>query len=446
MPIRTAIDLVLRDVTYSNAMPDWFVPRQVDHSARKNAIEIRIDQYLGGTSPGKPFEVLIPRKRSGVKTRWLQPSANDQMILQACVSALAPKIDDSFDRKRVFSYRFEKDPNSLQLTEDQCSAWDDFKTETAAQAGTHIMLMDLEQSFASIDRERFLRFLKQFSTGIEVEILERLLTGFAPSEPGLPLVNDSLFFLGNAYFSVVDKLIAKHTKDFRRFVDDYYVFGASKADLESLYKAINKELQVENFKVNELKLNIISVEDYCDALSKARALVSKDNISLDETDAYGRVLKDVDPNVVLVSLAHTVKQPEKYLNDGIGRFQLASLRKLRDSSPNWSEHKLETSFADRVEVIQPGIQLLKTYTQDAKENWRSIWLLYVMKDLDPKAVKNNQLRRDLQQTLEGIQNSETVPQVVKLWAKVRPVAGPKSKFEELGDADYEEAGRRCCGG
>jgi hypothetical protein len=448
LPIRAAIDVVLRDVGYSNSMPDWLVAKKVDYSTRQMAIENKMDQYLSGNSPRKPFEVLVPRKRSGVRAKWLQPSVNDQMILQTCVSALAPKIDTSFDRKRVFSYRYNTDPNSLLLTQDQCSAWEDYIQATIqnGQSCTHIMLMDLEQSFASIDKSRFLDFLTQFSSGVEIKLLKTLLSGFSEGPTGVPLINNSIFFLGNAYFSVVDRVISKHTTDFHRFSDDYCVFGVSKTGLEALYKDINKDIQNEGFKLNEIKLNIVSAQDYCDQLSKANEALSKDNLATDETDAYVAVPTGVDPNVMVSSLANTVSNPEKYLNDGTGRFQLASLRKLRDSLPTSARHDFVKDLTDSSEVLQASSRLLSQYAHNSAEIWRSVWLLYLMKDVDLDAVKDHILGASLRQTLGAIPNAPGVPEVVKLWARVRSGAGSDALFEQLSDADYEDAGRRCCGG
>jgi hypothetical protein len=449
LPIRTAIDMVLKDVGYSNPMPDWFVPLRVDYSARKAAVQNTIDRYLNGITPRKPFEVLVPRKRAGRVAKWLQLSLNDQMVLQACVSALAPRIDATFDRKRVFSYRYNRDPNLLQLTENQCDAAESFRKETASRGGscTHIMLIDLEQAFASFNRSRFLDFLTPFSpTGIETKLLKSLLDGFESSTMGIPLINNALLFLGNAYLSVVDKVIANHTTDFCRFADDYCVFGDSRGDLESLYKHINKDLrQATEFKINEVKLHIFAAEDYCNGLSQTAENIAEKNLSVDETDAYFPVPENVDPNVMVQSLSSTFKDPDKYLNDGVGRSQLEAMRKLRRSLPPKVRNKFIQDLTDNHQVLQTSIKLLNKYTPRKEETWRSVWVLYMMKDIDMRSL-SSKARSEVQNALQVIWRSRTTSEVVKLWAKWNPQAVPQTLFEELGDADYEETGRRCCGG
>ena len=63
LPIRLAIDVVLRDVGYTNALPDWFVIKNVDYSARQTAIEDKISRYLAGSSsPQKAFAVSAAEK------------------------------------------------------------------------------------------------------------------------------------------------------------------------------------------------------------------------------------------------------------------------------------------------------------------------------------------------------------------------------------------------
>lgn len=447
LPVRAAIAVVLKDVAYTNPMPDWFAARKVDYSARQTAIENTIDKYLKGSSPGKPFEVLVPRKRAGDRAKWLQPSVNDQMVLQSCVSALAPKINASFDRKRVFSYRLNANPNVVRLTEDRCSAWDDYVQATTqmGQSCTHVMLLDIQQSFASINRDKFWEYLKQFNPGIELQLLRVLLDSYTSSPVGLPLINDSLFFLGNAYLGVVDRIISKHTRDFHRFVDDYCIFGVSKNDLESLYRSINQDLQKEGLRLNDIKTNIVTANDYCDRLSEVGRMLEGNNLVEGETDAYVPVPTGVDPNIMVSDLGKTVQNPDKYLNDGTGRAQLASLRKLRDSLPESARAEFAKDLCESAQVLQACLGLLRSYSPKAVESWRSVWVLYLLQDVKPESVKGSALASSVKQTLQDLQTGAQVPEVVKLWARVHQ-GRTGDLFEQLSGLDYLDAGRHCCGG
>ena len=75
-----------------------------------------------------------------------------------------------------------------------------------------------------------------------MDLLSKLVFGFSPELKGLPLINDSLFFLGNAYLSEIDAVLERHTSNFIRFVDDYRVFGSSRDDLSNLLNDLGQEL------------------------------------------------------------------------------------------------------------------------------------------------------------------------------------------------------------
>jgi hypothetical protein len=446
LPIGLGIDTLLRDVAYSNPLPDWFVAAHFDYPARTRAIQLKIKEYLAGTRPQKPFDISVPKKRGG-EAKWLQPSVNDQMIIQTCVSSLAPQIDASIDWTGIYSYRYDSDPDSSLLTEDQCDAWEKFRDTSNQQAKsvTHVLHLDLEQSFASIDRDRFWAFLKRFSgSGIEIEILKAVLDGLAPSKTGVPMINNSLFFLGNAYFSLADDVIRKYTRNFQRFVDDYVVFGDSEGTLESQYTHIKQGMEGAGFHLNELKTNISGAGEYCSLLTKAQVTPGSQGDSDDESGPYGPVSAGVpNPKDLATSVADTIKQPQKYLNDGTGRSQLADLRRLRHSD---SREEFAASLTERPALVRGGISLLKTYADNANEMWRSIWLLYLLKDVDSKKIQDERIRANLHDTLERIQGDKTTPEVVKLWAKSRTAPAPTSIFEQIADDDYEQAGRHYMGG
>ena len=372
------------------------------------------------------------------------------MILQACVTSLAPRIDSRFDHQRVYSYRYNTDKSSTRLTEDQCDAWESFKSaiRQRSSASTHILYLDLEQSYASIKREQFWNFLKQFSPSkIEVQILQALLNGFAPSDTGIPLINNALFFLANAYFSEVDKIIGTHTKDYVRWNDDYCMFGSSQADLESLYKSVNRNLSNAGFKPNEIKSNIILSQEYCDALSRAGAQQTV-TMDRDETDRYTTVPSGqtpLNPDVIVTSIKSTVQHPDEYLNDGRGRAQLASLRKLRDNASTSLRRQFTSDLEHNSSILGASAQLLNTYMNSPEQTWRSVWLLYLMRDVNANAIGDAATRARVQQALRKAQTSAAVP-VVKLWAKAHTMTLSQAKIESLGDMAYEEVGQNCCGG
>ncbi len=446
LPIRSALEIVARDVTYSNAMPDWYIARELDYSRRVAAVTQKLQDYANGRLPERPYEVSIPRPRpSGAHERWVMPCVNDLIVLQTCVSSLAPKLDKALDRKRVFSYRFNPDPNAVQLTEEQCKSSLEFDraTEKGVKSSGHVMFLDLVQAFRSVRQQEFLEFLRPFSDhGVEIGVLKALLQSFTNSTHGLPWVNDSLFFLGNAYFSVVDKIVSRHTNDFVRFVDDYSIFGASEKDLESLYKAINRDLQPTGFRINERKLAIVTSREYCEALAQVRGKLEG---AIQKYKPVPREIKE--PGPLIDALAKTIGQPDTFLNDGVGRLELGSLRKIHNSlmTEDWEE--FASQLTGHSNVVRQGLRLLRSYASRTDELWRSVWLLYVLRDVHARSARKEPIGQEMDATTRAIRNSSKVPTVVRFWATAGPLIElDPNAAEELGDLHYEEVGRRLYGG
>src|SRR5687767_11570409 len=265
LPTRLATRLVFDSVSYSNCLPPWRDDVDMDFADMDRHIRRRISEYLKGRNPSAPFTILVP-KRNGSKKKWVIPSVMDQVILQTAVSELARPVSTLLDEKRVFSYRINKNPNKVQFTENQAASWTLFQETTQSRLkgpASSMLQMDLEGAFHSIDRPRFYDFLKRVSpSGIEVKLVEHLVESFAGHDPGLPLINDSLFFLGNAYLAVVDQVIQKQTPSFIRFVDDYRIFGSSNDGLERRFEQIDRALGDLGFKINMSKVKVGTRNDY----------------------------------------------------------------------------------------------------------------------------------------------------------------------------------------
>ncbi len=187
LPIQLAIRLTLDSVSYSNPLPNWFDILAINYSAREKVIRGKIEEYLNGTPPKSPYEVMVPKK-NGQMARWVVPSINDQIVFQTCVSSIAEVIDEmTIDKARVFSCRYNRDSNRLALLENQVSAWKEFQDETKKRCESDqcVLQIDLEDAFRSVDRARFIDFLRKFSPdGISVKLLHLLLNTFAGAEPG----------------------------------------------------------------------------------------------------------------------------------------------------------------------------------------------------------------------------------------------------------------------
>src|SRR6185437_13575625 len=260
IPVASAIRMVLSDVGYTNALPTWF-NLHVDSKKRADDIAKLVSQYTTQI-PAAPFPVNVP-KRYGGNRKWVIPSVNDQMVLQACALSLTIAIENALDRKKVFSHRLNADSSKpSQFLQDQCDGYAEFQGQAGLRKCTHVTILDLENAFASVDRKKqFMPFIRKNSPDTTVaDVLEHLLQGFSGNESGIPLVNDSLFYLGNGYFSEVDAAIGKYvTTDFVRFVDEYRFFANSQKDAEALARAGSQQLNALAFRINDLKTKILQV-------------------------------------------------------------------------------------------------------------------------------------------------------------------------------------------
>ena len=474
LPIQLGIRLVLHSVSYSNPLPDWFEVPEINYSAREVAIRRRIQMYLGKTQPDPPFEINLPRKSGEVKS-WSMPCVNDQIILQTCLSSIAGALfEKCVDRQRVFSYRYGTNPAVLALTEDHLSSWRAFQNETRRQcsSGACVLQLDLEDAFRSIDRLRFVQFLRDlFPEKGEVDLLKILLDSFAAGQPGLPLVNDSIFFLGNAYLSVVDKAVARHSKNFVRFVDDYRIFGKSQAELEGVAKALGSELEDLGFRINAHKLLLSTGENYLESLSHVRyAEKESDGAVQDDADgmnpdAYpGSAIAFagiIPPNVMVAQIKATLDRPQENLNEGRGRLLMGSLRRARldaqvvfgHSDSDNGKPPLQRHFMGQLSknrsVVERINQLLNEYATRPGEIWRLTWLLYLIKDIDFEVV-DRPVSLALKNSLSSIRGSHSVPTVARLWAANvssatdarRERSTPTSvKIEMLHERGYIESGQ-----
>ena len=453
LPIQLGIRLALDAVSYSNPLPEWFDPIIINYSARETAIRRRVAEYLDGTQPKRPFEIMVP-KRSGVAKRWAVPTVNDRIVLQACVSSIGEQLDRCIDHKRVFSYRYNSDPNRLELTENQIEAWSQFQEETnrRCRSADCILQIDLEDAFGAIDRSQFAAFLRRVVPDSPVPpLLSRLLDAFA-SGKGLPLINDSVFVLGNAYLSEVDQIITRHTTNYIRFVDDYRIFDMSPTKLELLLSKIGSDLANAGFHVNASKIRLGTGRDYLEAIAQLK-YAEKDT----RAGYFSAVIfRDiVPPDKLMPIIERTVMAPGEYLNEGLGRFILASLRRMRMNMQVAENANFYTSpgrsFAELLSgnssTLKRIVELLRSYAPTEVESWRSVWLLYVAQDIDETFIEDRQVRGELDKIRSDISHSRDVPTIVKLWARgIRHPDKLEKEIETLHDLDYADQGIRCCEG
>jgi len=438
-PTQLASRLVLDSISYSNCLPLWRDGVEIDFADQGRRIQKRIQEYLNGRKPDKPFALLVPKK-SGSKKRWLIPSVADQIVLQAAVSGLARRVVQHVDEKRVFSYRYNRDPDRLLFVESQIRSWTQFQEKTESrlkQRSSFMLQLDLESAYQRIERGKFYDFLDQVSAGgDEIKIIRLLIDGFAGDAEGLPLVNDSVFFLGNLYLSTVDEIIRKEAPDFIRFVDDYRIFGDSKEALSDMFARIHRALARTNFAISIPKVKIGSSSEYLNAISKAGYARTQEHNYISAA-----ILSDIIAPEGLVELvAQVINQPDELMNEALGRFLLGAVRRMRLNDevamqmnyPDSPLSQFDECIHERKGLVDSAVELLKRYSSQEDEAWRAVWIAYVFSAYLPKSI------------CKAIRANRTVSPVVQLWTPgaVSPVKVQPDSTASPDDLSYLEEGRR----
>jgi len=279
-----------------------------------------------------------------------------------------------------------------------------------------------------------------------------LIDNFSGSETGLPLINDSVFFLGNAYLSEIDHVVQAHTSNFIRFVDDYRVFGKSREALTRLLEDIERGLRPLGYKINSDKVRLGTGQEYLDAISHIRY---EKTTGLERHTPEGNnyinaaIFTDiVEPQELVDLVQKTVQNPDEHLNEGLGRLQLAALKKMRVNGwiacernyPRSLRKDFSKQLSRNAAVMRAVTELLKAYSSDQQQIWRSIWLLYLSQDIDISKIPDQDTARSFRDTLRQLRVANDVPAVVQLWANARFETVEQAAFEQLHNAEYLECG------
>jgi hypothetical protein len=389
-PVHLASRLVLDSISYSNSLPPWQDGIYSGFASRAPAVRAHIKQYLAGRKPTIPFVILVPKK-GGAKKRWLMPSVMDQIALQAAASMLGESLANRTDAKRVFSYRYNRDPNRVQFCESQVSSWLRFQNATRQRLTSCpdcLLQFDLRAAFQSINRDAFFDFLKKTAPVKSVaaaDLLRQLIGSYGAGEDGLPLINDTVFFLGNAYLSVVDEIVKRHAPDFIRFVDDYRVFGKSRRELETQFASISRELNAIGFTVNMAKVKLGSANEYLDAVSRVGAAKTEADGHYISAAVFDDVL---NPSSLVELIRQAVENPADRMTEGLGRLILGAIRRMRLNAEVAVLKNYVGSPLDRFDealgrerdLLEKAGKLFAGYVTDKSEEWRAVWMAYVFSE------------------------------------------------------------------
>lgn len=128
---------------------------------------------------------------------------------------------------------------------------------------SYVLKCDITRYFASIDHEILKSILSRtIKCGPTLELAAKIIDGSNPQEAaiayfpgdslftpyerrrGLPLGNQTSQFFANLYLNPLDQLVARELKPrvYVRYVDDFLLFGCSKAELQEMHAHIRDSL------------------------------------------------------------------------------------------------------------------------------------------------------------------------------------------------------------
>lgn len=446
LPVELVVRVYIDSVSYSNPLPPWLDSTNFPYAPIAFLIKDKIGRYKDNSEEVRPaYQIAVPYKPDVIRT-WTVPSVNDQIVLHACAASLGPSlIGDARDQARVFSY--QSNPNETDFLKRQLGQWVAFQDATLNRLETQgcILQLDLKHAFANFDRNHVFSYLKEKSGNEHVvDLLAKVVNGWTGDQQGLPLVNDSLFFLGDAYLNTVDDLIERHSGNFIRFVDDYRLFDDSIPELEATFEKVSRDLESAGFAVNQQKICLGSRADFLSAISAVK-------YAAEAPDEYlGPLLftRVIDPERLVEYIGIALKDPNQYLTVRFGRLLTREVRKLRANAKSGSS--VHQVFVDKLaanqEIRERVIELTQNFATRSGEGWRLIWLLHLVEDI-VRAGGNADREKEL---VESLMNDVDIDIVVRLWAiklLQRParLGTPASLFQRQ-DVNYIEEGKLVYGG
>lgn len=435
-PIGRSVRHFLDAVSYSNPVPHWHDYRDVDYASLEGQLRERMRTYLAGSAtPAEPFRILIPDRASPPR-RWLVPSVHDQIILETTVARLAKDIAPT-SRARVYSYRYQELPDELAFYEDNFGAWARFQEDTntrVEESKEYVLRLDLRLAFASFDRERVFAFVRERASDPDAsQLFTKLIASLDPGGEGLPHINDSTFYVGNAYLAGADRAVEAVTRRFIRYIDNYHVFASSREEALGLALRIEASLADAGFALNPSKTEILDPDEYGVSVSDMHEGI-EDDISYLSAPIGGKV-----KGGRLAAYVHSVvENPDAYLTKSFGRLVLGILRQARAAGGREHAEYLKVINIVGTPFLERALAVLdRSWAAGSVEEWRTLWLLYMLHDFRSKP----EVRGKLDELA-----ARSGPEIGKLWIR-RLMSSPRriKATSPIHQRGYLEEGRALYG-
>lgn len=215
-------------------------------------------------------------------------------IWNAFYLGLCIGISESFESTRVgsdkvYSYRFKPELDKGSLFDTEIN-WKKFQKDSLqlverSDEVSYVLSFDIADFYTRVYHHRLENALDRIDTNhvFSKKIMDLLQVFSGTTSYGLPVGGPASRILAELSLNAFDHLLELESFNFKRFVDDYFIFCSSEEDAHSKLTFISRTLMVnEGLTIQKQKTSIMSREEFM-GLIKARINgVSEDEGSVEK--------------------------------------------------------------------------------------------------------------------------------------------------------------------
>jgi len=221
---------------------------------------LAVKEHLkNGSYQPKPVKRVRIPKPGSKQTRPLGiPTVADRVVQQAVRMVLEPIYERRF-AEHSYGFRPERScRNALRRVDGQL-----------AEGHTHVVDIDIQGYFDTIDQERLMKLLKEdVSDGPLLEIIERFLKAgvledgdWEPSEEGTPQGGVISPLLSNLYLDGLDHLMESEGYAMTRYADDMVILCKSAEEAEQALRCVREWMGQANLRLHPEKTHTVDMRE-----------------------------------------------------------------------------------------------------------------------------------------------------------------------------------------
>jgi hypothetical protein len=220
------------------------LPYEVLHRVSGGAPEVSPDHHLG------PLHIVMATKGSGTVRPFARINPIDVLLYQALIDALAPELERHLgSRDEVFAFR--QDTTGADDPYFETPVWTDFMGSIRDYLSSHrrqyAMTTDVTNFFVHIEVDELERRLLEVSehSAVVRDLGDLLRTWQQLGVRGLPQGVPPSSPLGNIYLAGLDDMLRRESVEFRRYMDDLWIFAPSYSDARQLQDRVERLLYAD---------------------------------------------------------------------------------------------------------------------------------------------------------------------------------------------------------